>query len=183
MGIDAGQMTGMGARAVFLDRDGIINTPVIREGRPYPPQSLQEFVYVEGIGGVLRELRGRGFELFVVTNQPDVARGTTPKALVEAFHARILAELPIRQIYSCYHDGPDACECRKPKPGFLLQAAGEHGLDLGRSFMVGDRWRDIDCGHRAGCATLFVDYGYREALRSPPTFTVRRVTDILQYIH
>jgi D-glycero-D-manno-heptose 1,7-bisphosphate phosphatase len=148
-------------KAVFLDRDGVINRAVVRDGKPHPPETLEDLEVLPGVPNALRKLRGAGFRLIVVTNQPDVARGTQTKEAVEAMHARLTAELAVDEVIACYHDG-DACDCRKPKPGALLDAAHRHGVELERSFMVGDRWRDIEAGQRAGCRCLFVDYGYTE---------------------
>ena len=149
------------SRAVFLDRDGVLNEAVIREGKPYPPADADELKVTTGAREALEALRAAGYLLVVVTNQPDVARGTQTREAVDAIHARLRRELPLDAVYACCHDG-DGCDCRKPKPGLLLQAAAEMGIDLGRSFMVGDRWRDVDAGARAGCRTVFLDFGYRE---------------------
>lgn len=175
-------MSRAGSRAVFLDRDGVINCPIVKSGKPFPPQTLQEFVYIDGISETLHALRALGFHLYVVTNQPDVARGTMAKATVESFHAKILTDLPIDKIYTCYHDDAYICECRKPKPGLLYQAREDFAIELGNSFMIGDRWRDIDCGNQAGCKTVFIDYGYDEGLKTKPTHTVKDVRDLLKYI-
>jgi D-glycero-D-manno-heptose 1,7-bisphosphate phosphatase len=146
---------------VFLDRDGVINRAVVRDGKPHPPDSIEELEVLAGVPDALLKLRSAGFRLIVVTNQPDVARGTQTREAVEAIHARLTAELAVDEVVACYHDG-DACECRKPKPGALFDAAHRHGVELERSFMVGDRWRDIEAGQRAGCRCLFVDHGYAE---------------------
>jgi D-glycero-D-manno-heptose 1,7-bisphosphate phosphatase len=148
-------------KAVFLDRDGVINRAVVRDGKPHPPDTIEELEVLPGVPNALRKLRGAGFRLIVVTNQPDVARGTQTREAVEAMHARLTAELAVDEVIACYHDG-DACDCRKPKPGALIDAASRHGLELEQSFMVGDRWRDIEAGQRAGCRCLFVDHGYAE---------------------
>jgi D-glycero-D-manno-heptose 1,7-bisphosphate phosphatase len=148
-------------KAVFLDRDGVINRAVVRDGKPHPPDSIEDLEVLAGVPDALRKLRGAGFRLIVVTNQPDVARGTQTREAVEAIHARLTAELAVDEVVACYHDG-DACDCRKPKPGALIDAANRHGVELERSFMVGDRWRDIEAGQRAGCRCLFVDHGYAE---------------------
>jgi len=148
-------------RAVFLDRDGVINRAVVREGKPHPPDTIEALEVLDGVPEALSKLRRAGFRLIVVTNQPDVARGTQRREVVEAMHEKLAAELAIDDVVACYHDG-DSCDCRKPKPGALLDAARRHGLELERSFMVGDRWRDIEAGQRAGCQCLFVDCGYRE---------------------
>ena len=162
------------ARAVFLDRDGVINRAVVRGGKPYPPTPPSSFEVIDGVPEALQSLRRAGFLLVVVTNQPDVARGTIKREDIEAMHGTLLATLALDEIVACYHDG-DACDCRKPKPGALLAAAARHTIDLNRSFMVGDRWRDIEAGQRAGCGTLFIDYGYAERQPDPP-FT--RVTSL-----
>lgn len=166
MGID--EVT---ARAVFLDRDGVLNEAVVREGKPYPPASVDELRVVTGAADALLRLKNAGYRLIVVTNQPDVARGTQSREAVEAINERLRAELPIDEFVVCYHDG-DLCECRKPRPGALRDAAGRHGLDLGRSFMIGDRWRDVEAGQRAGCTALFIDYDYRERRPAPPYISV-----------
>jgi D-glycero-D-manno-heptose 1,7-bisphosphate phosphatase len=125
----------------------------------------------------LTALKQAGFLLIVVTNQPDVARGTTQKKVVEAINLSLASKLPIDEFFTCFHDNVDDCECRKPKPGALLAAAEKHGIDLAASFMVGDRWRDIEAGYRAGCQTLFIDYGYDE--KQPDQFDFK-VSSLLE---
>lgn len=170
--------------AVFLDRDGVINRPLIRGGKPYPPASLEEFELLPGVVEACRRLKAAGYLLVVATNQPDVGRGTLPRAAVEAIHAQMCQLLPLDRVEVCYAAGgeepPD--ECRKPRPGMLRRAARELGLDLGRSWMVGDRWRDIDCGHAAGCRTIFLDHGYDEALRQAPDFRVKSLAEAADLI-
>jgi D-glycero-D-manno-heptose 1,7-bisphosphate phosphatase len=152
----------MGSRAVFLDRDGVINRALVRDGKPYPPSSLAELEMLPGVGEALHSLHEAGFLLIVVTNQPDVARGTTPRATVDAINNALAARLPITEFRTCFHDSQDGCDCRKPRPGALLAAARDHGIDLTASYMVGDRWRDTEAGASAGCKTFFVDYAYDE---------------------
>jgi len=154
-------------RAVFLDRDGVLNRAVVREGRPYPPATLDEFEVLPGVPESVRRLHEAGFLLIGATNQPDVARGTQSRDVVEAMNARLLAETPIAAILVCYEDGED-CPRRKPNPGLLLEAAAAHEIDLAASFMVGDRWRDVEAGRRAGCRTIFLDRGYNERRPDPP---------------
>jgi D-glycero-D-manno-heptose 1,7-bisphosphate phosphatase len=157
-------------KAVFLDRDGVINRAVVRDGKPFPPSGLHDFEILSGVEAALQMLRERGFWLCVVTNQPDVARGTQDRSVVEAMHDYLRNRLPLDAFQVCYHDDSDACNCRKPKPGLLLDAAAEHTISLTDSYMIGDRWRDIDCGYSANCITIFIDRGYREALREQPHF-------------
>jgi D-glycero-D-manno-heptose 1,7-bisphosphate phosphatase len=149
-------------RAVFLDRDGVINEAILRDGRPYPPASVEELRLVPDAARALAQLKAAGFELIVVTNQPDVARGTRSKSAVEAMNAALSATLPIDEFCVCFHDDTEPCNCRKPKPGLLQDAALRRGIDLQRSFMIGDRWRDIDAGAAAGCRTILIDHQYRE---------------------
>ena len=162
-------------RAVFLDRDGVINRALTRDGKPYPPANLAEFEILPGAAEACAELKAAGFLLVVATNQPDVGRGTLKQETVETIHAFMCRQLPIDRVEACYHPGGDQsdCDCRKPRPGMLLRAARELGIDLARSWMVGDRWRDIDCGHAAGCRTIFVERGYAEELRQAPDYRVR----------
>ncbi|MDP9360509.1 MAG: HAD family hydrolase [Acidobacteriota bacterium] len=154
-------------RAVFLDRDGVINRAIVRDGKPHPPASVDALEVLAGVPDALLRLREAGFRLIVVTNQPDVARGAQTREAVEAMHARLASELAIDDVLACYHDG-DSCDCRKPKPGALIDAAQRHGVELERSFMIGDRWRDIEAGQRAGCRCLFVDNGYHEQQPDAP---------------
>jgi transaldolase len=170
-------------RAVFLDRDGVINRTIVRGGKPYPPADLSELFILPGVREALERLRRAGFKLIVVTNQPDVARGTQTCQTVEALHAALLAQgLPIDSFQTCYHDDADACNCRKPAPGLLLEAAQAHDLDLAASFIVGDRWRDIEAGRRAGCTTIFIDYLYAEPERSRPDVRVTSLAEATEWI-
>jgi D-glycero-D-manno-heptose 1,7-bisphosphate phosphatase len=158
-------------RAVFLDRDGVINRAFVREGVPYPPVNLAELEILTGVKEALTHLHEAGYLLIVVTNQPDVARGTMKKATVENINNHLKNNLPIDDFRVCFHDDKDGCECRKPKPGALLDAASYHGIELSQSFMVGDRWRDTDAGRQAGCRIFFIDYGYSE--KKPESFDYR----------
>lgn len=149
-------------RAVFLDRDGVINRAIVRDGKPYPPKDVSELEILPGVPEALAALRNAGYKLIVVTNQPDVARGTVSKDVVEGINRQLHSILPLDEFRTCYHDDQEACDCRKPAPGALLAAANEHGIELKSSYMVGDRWRDVEAGQRAGCKTIFIDYGYSE---------------------
>lgn len=146
----------MSRRAVFLDRDGVLNAVVLEDGVPRSPASVAVLEILPGVAEALRLLGAHGFLRIVVTNQPDVARGRTTREAVEAIHHHLLATLPLDAVRVCYHDDADACACRKPRPGLLLDAAGAYGLDLTGSFLVGDRWRDIEAGQAAGCTTVLV---------------------------
>lgn len=153
---------------MFLDRDGVVSAAIVRDGKPFSPHTVDELAILPGVPDALRELAGAGYALVVVTNQPDVGRGKQPRETVDAMHARLREALPLDAIYCCFHDDADRCHCRKPAPGMLLDAARDLDLDLTRSYMIGDRWRDMEAGAAAGCRTIFVDYGYAE--RQPRSF-------------
>ena len=161
-------------RAVFLDRDGVINRSLVRDGKPYAPINAAEFELLPGVPAALSRLRQHGFLNIVVTNQPDVATGRQQREDIDALHERLKTELAIDAIKTCCHLDTDDCACRKPKPGLLLEAAREFSIDLGASFMVGDRWRDVAAGQRAGCKTcFFIDYGYAEKRPEQPFIVVK----------
>lgn len=154
-------------KAVFLDRDGVLNKSVIVDGKPYPPKSVIELVIPEGVKEGLKQLKELGYLLIVITNQPDVARGTTPIKIVDDINNYLKQELILDDIFCCFHDNVDNCECRKPKPGMIFTAAKKWNIDLESSFMVGDRWRDIETGKNAGVKTIFIDFGYKEKYVKP----------------
>jgi D-glycero-D-manno-heptose 1,7-bisphosphate phosphatase len=168
---------------VFLDRDGVLNDAVIRDGKPYPPDSAAEVRIASDAPAALERLKAAGLPLIVVTNQPDVARGKQTAEAVEEIHRTIGRVLPIDEFLSCLHDDRDGCSCRKPKAGLILEGAGRHGIDPARSFLVGDRWRDIDAGRAAGCRTVWIDRGYRERGPSaPPDATVSSLAEAAEWI-
>ena len=176
-------VAGQARPAVFLDRDGVLNRAFVRDGKPYPPSGLEELELMPEVASSLFDLKAHGFDLYVITNQPDVARGAQSRETIEAMHRKLASLLPVDDILVCYHDDKDHCDCRKPKPGLLFEAQRKHNIDLARSFVVGDRWRDIDAGHAAGCKTVLIDYGYRE--RKPaqaPEATVRSLREAADWI-
>lgn len=182
--------TNPGARttrrpAVFLDRDGVLNEAVVRNGRPHPPDNVAALRIPSDVPRLIQQLRDAGFLTIAVTNQPDVPRGKQTREAVEDINAALRAVVPLDDLLVCYHDDADNCECRKPGPGLLLEAAARHAIDLSRSFMIGDRWRDVEAGRRAGVRTVFIDYDYQENRPMPPADTDVRslaegVTKILQ---
>jgi D-glycero-D-manno-heptose 1,7-bisphosphate phosphatase len=153
-------------QAVFLDRDGVVNETELIDGKPYPPVNAGSMRIPAGTADALGRLKRSGFSLVVVTNQPDVARGRQMRETVEEMHRRLRSELPL-------DDDADDCECRKPRPGLIKRAAQQYGIDLSQSFLIGDRWRDIDAGASAGCKTILIDRGYAE--RPPASIPDARV--------
>jgi D-glycero-D-manno-heptose 1,7-bisphosphate phosphatase len=171
-----------GKTAVFLDRDGVLNRAVVREGRPHPPDDLSALEVLPGAAEACATLRAAGFLLIVVTNQPDIARGTRTRDEIDTINRRLSELLPVDEFRICPHDDADRCECRKPSPGLILVAGRERGLDLRRSVMVGDRWRDVEAGKRAGCWTVFVDHGYTERRPEAPDLTVKSLGEAVPWI-
>lgn len=154
-------------RAVFVDRDGVLNRAVVRDGHPYPPATIEALEILPGVVEAVYQLVHAGFLVVGASNQPDVARGTQRREVVEAMNARLMAVMPITAILVCYEDG-EGNPRRKPNPGLLIEAAEIYRIDLRASFMVGDRWRDVEAGRQAGCQTVFLDLGYEERRPDPP---------------
>ena len=179
--LHATSQPGLG-RAVFLDRDGVLNRALVRDGKPYPPPSVAELVVLPDVPEACARLRDAGFTLVVVTNQPDVSRGTQSQAAVDAINQELVRRAGPLEVRVCPHDDRDHCDCRKPAPGLLLRAAEELQLDLAASVMVGDRWRDVECGQRAGCWTVFVDYGYNERRPAAQDLTVGSLAEAVPWI-
>lgn len=177
MGIDP-----LMARAVFLDRDGVLNRTEVRDGAPRPPATVGELELLPGVPEALRLLAAQGLRLVVVTNQPDVARGAARPEDVEAIHAHLLSTLPLDAVFACFHDDGDGCLCRKPRPGLLQAAARAHAIELDRSFMVGDRWRDVEAGRAAGCETFLLAQPWSEAERCSPDHTAPDLMSVAREI-
>jgi D-glycero-D-manno-heptose 1,7-bisphosphate phosphatase len=170
-------------KAVFLDRDGVLNESVIRDGRPFAPVALSDLRIYPDAADSLARLKAAGYLLIVVTNQPDVSRGTQRREVVEAMNAAMGAVLPIDEFLVCYHADRDQCQCRKPKPGLVLDAAAAHAIELRQSFLVGDRWRDIDCGAAAGVRTVWIDRGYDErGPAAPPDHRCASIGEAAEWI-
>jgi D-glycero-D-manno-heptose 1,7-bisphosphate phosphatase len=161
----------MSQRAVFLDRDGVLNRAFPDGRSTRPPRGLAELEILPGVAEALARLHAAGFVLVGVSNQPDVARGLSEVAAVEALNSELKARLPLADILTCLHDDADRCACRKPLPGLLLEAAQRFGLDVARSFMVGDRWSDVVAGQAAGCeSSLLVEGPFSQSERCRPAW-------------
>jgi D-glycero-D-manno-heptose 1,7-bisphosphate phosphatase len=169
-------------RAVFLDRDGVINEATVRSGKSYPPSSIDELKILPGVEEALKKLKNAAFILIVVTNQPDVATGKTEKVVVDQINDFLMRNLTIDEIRTCYHEDKDFCECRKPLAGSLFSAADKFQIDLSSSFMVGDRWKDIEAGQVAGCKTFYINYGYQEKQPNCPDFVVESLAEAAEII-
>ncbi len=170
-------------KAVFLDRDGVLNAAIIKDGKPYPPASIQELVIPLGVLDALTKLKAAGFLLIGATNQPDVARGTVARAWVENINNTLMSQLPLDDLRVCFHDDAEHCACRKPAPGLLLAAAIDHNINLKNSFMIGDRWKDVEAGQRAACKTIWLNHHYAEKSPDPaPDYTTSTLTEAANWI-
>ena len=169
-------------KAVFLDRDGVINRALVRNRKPYPPNTLQDLEILPDVTAALNLLKERGLLLIVVTNQPDVGRGTQKQETIEEMHTYLVNKLPLDDIFVWWHGQDGECKCRKPLPGMLLQASEKYGVDFQQSYLIGDRWKDIEAGKTAGCITIFLDYHYNELLRSQPDFTTNSMREASEWI-
>ncbi len=169
-------------RAVFLDRDGVLNKAYVRNGKPYSPDSIEEMIIFPDAARALGRLRDHGFRLIVATNQPDIARKRLTRAQVDAMNGHLRSNLPLDAVEVCVHDDADNCACRKPKPGLLLNAAKRDDIALDESFMIGDRFRDIEAGHSAGCRTILIGDGYGETFKAQPDAKFATLTEAADWI-
>ncbi len=172
----------MKRRAVFLDRHGVHTESITRDGKPMAPLTPAELRILPGAREAVEALERAGFLRIVVSNQPDCARGLISAEALAAMDAALRTSLPLTDILVCPHDDRDRCGCRKPLPGLLVEGARRHGVELAASFMVGDRWRDVEAGLAAGCTTVFIDYGYDERRPSGMHATVRSVAEAAAWI-
>lgn len=159
-------------KAVFFDRDGVLNESIVVDGKPYAPKSVEEFKIVSGVTRLTKQLHSAGYWVFVITNQPDVGNGHTRRTTVEKMNQILRSSGTIDEVYVCYHSQNENCICRKPAVGFLEQAQIEFGFDRKKSFLIGDRDSDIAAGNNYGLNTIFIDYQYDEITREKPWRTV-----------
>lgn len=167
--------------AVFFDRDGVLIEAKPVNGKPGAISDVADLVYTRDAESVCAALRADGIPLFVFTNQPDVGRGLVEQSAIEAINDAVRDHLGIDEVAVAW-SGDDADPLRKPNPGMLLALAERHGIDLARSVAVGDRWRDITAGVRAGVRTVLIDRGWPEQHRDEPDLTVQELGDALGWI-
>ncbi len=169
-------------KAIFLDRDGVINNTLLKMGKMRAPYTLEEFSFINGVREAVTKLKEKGFVLIVVTNQPDVARGWVSREGVDVVNQYVMSELEVDDLISCFHTEKDGCECRKPKPGMLTNSAKKWDVDLSRSFMVGDRMSDVEAGLAAGCTTILVGDGEEDVGLKSPHFRAKDLNSSVQWI-
>lgn len=171
----------MTVKTIFLDSDGVINEALInKEGKPVAPKNLTELVIPAQVKPSLDRLKANGFLLICVTNKPDIDRGLMTQADVDAIYNKLRHDLPLDDVFICYKENSD---CYKPKPGLLLEATKKYNIDLSQSFMVGDRWRDIEAGQNASCKTIWINRSYSEKEPNPPAdYTAYSLTEAVDWI-
>ncbi|MBF0595692.1 MAG: HAD family hydrolase [Candidatus Omnitrophica bacterium] len=151
-------------KAVFWDRDGVINKAILRNNKVFSPRELKDFEIVPGVRKILAECRQQGYLNIVITNQPDISRGLMSRDILDSMHRIIQEQLCVDDIFVCPHDDQDQCTCRKPKPGMMIDAAQKWGIDLRASFVVGDQWKDVDAGKNSGCSTILLSSCYNQGV-------------------
>jgi len=164
-------------KAIFLDRDGVINKTLVKNSLPFSPTTFDLLEIIPGVKESILRLKKLNFVCLVVTNQPDVSRGIIEKETVIKMNNYLKDEIKLDDFFVCYHDDKDNCKCRKPKPGMIIQASKKWDIDVRKSFMIGDRWRDIQAGISAGCKTIFIDNNYNEDKRVKANYTFANLVD------
>lgn len=165
-------------RNIFLDRDGVINEVVIRGSVVSSPRNKDEFRIRKDFEEFAKRASNTSLNFFVVSNQPDVARGFMKTESLVKFDAEIHKLLPIREFSYCIHDDADNCQCRKPKPGLINDIIGKFGLRKDESCIVGDSLKDMKAGLAAGITTIFLSTEYNRNQLSKADFTIVSLTDL-----
>ena len=169
-------------KAIFLDRDGVLNKSIVKFGKPYPPKSKEELSIPSGVKKGVSILKENGFRLIMITNQPDVSRGKISLKKVEEINQFLSKELKLDDVFCCPHDDKDMCKCRKPKPGMIIEAVGKWKIDVSKSFLIGDRWKDIEAGKRAGCKTILINSHYKKKKPTDYTFQAKSLSEAAKII-
>ncbi len=169
-------------KAIFLDRDGVINQTMCRDGKPPPPNTKEDFRLFDGASHAVKNLKQAGYLTVVVTNQPDVARGWLKAEAVHLINNLILEAMPIDLVKICFHTDIDKCSCRKPMPGMILEAARDLNIDLASSYMLGDRFSDVQAGQAAGCHSILIADGDQRPLELKPFQQFSSLAEASQWI-
>jgi D-glycero-D-manno-heptose 1,7-bisphosphate phosphatase len=176
-------MTSNGVRrAVFLDRDGVINRSPCIDGKPYAPRRFEDFRLLPGAAAAVSDLKRAGFLAIVVTNQPDVGNGLMAREALDAMHARLVRSVAVDAVLVCPHRQNEGCECRKPKPGLIRRAIAQFAIEPSASYLIGDRWSDVAAGKAAALTTIFVDRGYAEARPQRSDLVVKSLAEAARLI-
>lgn len=160
-------------KAIFLDRDGVVNIPIIKNGKSFAPRKLNDFKFYPYTKDNIQKLKNNNYMIFIITNQPDIGNNLLNKNILDQMHYRIKKYIPIDGISTCLHSQKDGCKCRKPKPKMIKDIVNKYKINVIRSFMIGDRKSDILAGKSAGCRTIFIDRNYFEIKPKVQDFTVK----------
>ena len=169
-------------KAIFLDRDGVLNNVNVNKGKPFSPSSFKEFKVLPNVRSTIEKFKLLNYLCIVVTNQPDISRGKISKNEVSKMNNYLKKQIKIDDLFACYHDDVDECECRKPKPGLLFFAGKKWDIDFKKSYLIGDREKDILAGNAAGCKTIFIDNNYGEKKPLSQNFTITSLEQTLKII-
>ena len=149
-------------RAIFFDRDGVLNQLVKRDGGLYSPRKSEDYSIFEESIAVVRDFKKLDFHLLVISNQPDISRGFLAESELKKMTSMLLSQIPIDEVFYCIHDDWEACSCRKPLPGLIIKAAHKWNIDLDKSYYVGDTWRDVEAAKNAGVRCLLLNRDYNK---------------------
>ena len=170
-------------KALFIDRDGVINHSIVYKKKPFAPRLFEELKIISGVEKALIKSRTFGFLNIIISNQPDLSNKLISFEESNKINSFLRKTLCIDNIYICPHNNDDKCICRKPKPGLILKAAKDLKIDIKKSYMIGDRWKDIAAGELAGCVKcFFIDYGYNEPKPSGPYTLIKSLNDAVNNI-
>lgn len=165
--------------AVFFDRDGIINDIVMRDEKVSSPRKLQEFQIRSDFEQFYSYVARQTDLLFVVSNQPDIARKLMRSEDLDEMNALLLSRFSFKEILYCLHDDSHACQCRKPKPGMLLSAMSSYGIQADEAIIIGDSYKDILAGQAAGLKTIYRRDSYNASISCEPDFVVTKLMEIV----
>tara|TARA_Y100000996_G_C22342075_1_gene569100 strand:+ start:206 stop:739 length:534 start_codon:yes stop_codon:yes gene_type:complete len=166
-------------KAFFFDRDGILNKVILKKNKPYSPRYPKQVVKNYEILKLIKLLKKKKFKKIIITNQPDIKTGKLTKHSLRTINNDIKLFFSIDDIFVCTHNKFDKCHCRKPKIGMIKLAEKKWNLDLKKSYLIGDRWKDIDAGNKAGCKTIYIDYNYDEKKPKKPIYSFKSLTQML----
>ena len=167
--------------AIFLDRDGVINFTKIIRGKPYAPKYYKDFRIFSNTEKCLNSIKQMGFLAIVITNQPDIGNKKTSHLEVKKMHDKLYSLKTIDKIYVCPHSQLENCVCRKPSPYLFFSAKKEFNIDMKKSWMIGDRYTDIQAGNVAGLKTIFIDRKYKETLNKQ--ISCKKVNSLIEAIN
>lgn len=169
-------------KAIFLDRDGVINRSFVKAGKPLAPLFLKDFKIFSGVENALKNLKKKNFLLFVVTNQPDIKSGRLKLSTLKKMNKILIDQLNIDEVFVCVHDDNDFCICRKPKNYFLEYAIKKYSISRRKSFLIGDRKKDILAGLKSNLKTIFINKNYKEDKPTKYHFECNSLVESLKFI-